>query len=64
MVIGYGPTGRTVVRLLRENDVVPTVVELNVDTLHALKEQGIDAVYERLPGPRRSPAPDSMPRAR
>ena len=45
VVIGYGPTGRTVVRLLRENDVVPTVVELNVDTLHALKEQGIDAVY-------------------
>jgi len=45
VVIGYGPTGRTVVRLLRENDVVPTVVELNVDTWHALKEQGIDAVY-------------------
>jgi CPA2 family monovalent cation:H+ antiporter-2 len=45
VVIGYGPTGRTVVRLLRENDVVPTVIELNVDTLHALRDQGIDAVY-------------------
>jgi K+:H+ antiporter len=45
VVIGYGPTGRTVVRLLRENDVVPTVVELNVDTLRELREQGIDAVY-------------------
>ena len=40
MVIGYGPTGRTVVRLLRDNEVTPTVVELNLDTLRELKLRG------------------------
>ncbi len=45
VVVGYGPTGRTVVRLLRENDLVPTVIELNVDTVRELRDQGIDAVY-------------------
>jgi CPA2 family monovalent cation:H+ antiporter-2 len=32
LVVGYGPTGRTVSRLLRENAILPTVVELNLDT--------------------------------
>lgn len=45
VVIGYGPTGRTVVRLLRENDIAPTVVELNMDSVRALQQEGIDAVY-------------------
>jgi CPA2 family monovalent cation:H+ antiporter-2 len=45
VVIGYGPTGRTVVDLLRDNRIAPTVVELNIDTVRALREQGIDAVY-------------------
>ena len=45
VVVGYGPTGRTVTRLLSDNDVVPTVVELNMDTVRALREQGIDAIY-------------------
>ena len=33
IVIGYGPTGRTVTRLLKENGIAPTVVELNIDTV-------------------------------
>ena len=45
VVIGYGPTGRTVTRLLRENGIAPTIVELNVDTVRALKREGIAAVY-------------------
>ena len=45
VVIGYGPTGRAVVRLLRENGIAPTVVELNMDTVRALRQDGIDAVY-------------------
>ena len=45
VVIGYGPTGRTVVRLLRDNGIVPTVVELNMDTVRALRQDGIDAIY-------------------
>ncbi len=45
VVIGYGPTGRNVVRLLRENGVAPTVVELNMDAVRALREEGVDAIY-------------------
>lgn len=45
VVIGYGPTGRTVVRLLRENGIEPTVVELNMDTLRELRSDGVDAIY-------------------
>ena len=45
IVIGYGPTGRTVTRLLRENGISPTVVELNMDTVRQLRQSGISAVY-------------------
>jgi CPA2 family monovalent cation:H+ antiporter-2 len=45
VVVGYGPTGRTVSRLLRENGVSPTVVELNIDTVRTLRDEGISAVY-------------------
>ena len=45
IVIGYGPTGRTVMRLLRENGIAPTVIELNIDTVRRLRQEGISAVY-------------------
>jgi CPA2 family monovalent cation:H+ antiporter-2 len=45
VVVGHGPVGRTVCRLLRENDIEPTVIEMNVDTVRALREQGVPAVY-------------------
>jgi monovalent cation:H+ antiporter-2, CPA2 family len=45
VIVGYGPSGRTVTRLLRENDVEPSVIELNVETVRALKNDGIHAVY-------------------
>ena len=45
VVVGYGPTGRTVVRLLRENGIVPTIVDLNMDTVRALRQDGVTAVY-------------------
>jgi len=45
VVIGVGPTGRTVVRLLRDNGIAPTVVDLNMDAIRALREEGIDAIY-------------------
>jgi CPA2 family monovalent cation:H+ antiporter-2 len=45
VVVGYGPTGRTVTRLLSENGIEPTVVELNIDSIRALREQGVRAVY-------------------
>lgn len=45
VLIGYGPTGRTVARLLKENGIEPTVIEINIDTVRELREQGVDAVY-------------------
>jgi CPA2 family monovalent cation:H+ antiporter-2 len=45
IVIGHGPTGRTVTRLLRENGISPTVVELNVNVVRELRDQGVSAVY-------------------
>ena len=45
VVVGYGPVGQTVTRLLRDNDIVPTVIELNRDAVRRLREAGIAAVY-------------------
>jgi CPA2 family monovalent cation:H+ antiporter-2 len=45
LVVGYGPTGRTVSRLLRENAILPTVVDLNLDTVREIRDAGGSAVY-------------------
>lgn len=45
VVVGYGPVGRTVTRLLRENEIEPTVIELNLETVRRLREEGVSAVY-------------------
>ncbi|MGV3524401.1 MAG: cation:proton antiporter [Candidatus Sericytochromatia bacterium] len=45
VVVGYGPVGRTLTRLLLENGIRPTVIELNPDTVKQLQELGIAAVY-------------------
>jgi CPA2 family monovalent cation:H+ antiporter-2 len=45
VVIGYGPVGRTVARLLRQNDVTPTIVDLNIDTVQRLRAEGQPAIY-------------------
>jgi len=45
IVVGFGPVGETLSRLLRENDIEPTLVEMNLDTVHRLRNQGIPAVY-------------------
>jgi monovalent cation:H+ antiporter-2, CPA2 family len=45
VVVGYGPVGRTLARLLRENEVEPTVIELNHETVQELRGQGLSAIY-------------------
>ena len=45
IVVGHGPTGRALVRLLTDNGITPTVVELSMDAIRALREAGVDAVY-------------------
>ncbi|WP_425615219.1 cation:proton antiporter [Anatilimnocola sp. NA78] len=45
VVIGYGPVGRTLCRLLQENGIEPTVIEMNLQTVRQLREEGMRAVY-------------------
>jgi CPA2 family monovalent cation:H+ antiporter-2 len=45
VVVGGGPIGRTVVRLLAENGIQPTVIDLNLETVRGLQKEGVDAVY-------------------
>jgi CPA2 family monovalent cation:H+ antiporter-2 len=45
VIVGYGPVGRSLVRMLMENGIEPHVVELNLDTVHRLRDDGIHAVY-------------------
>jgi CPA2 family monovalent cation:H+ antiporter-2 len=45
LIVGYGPTGRTVARLLEESGIEPTVIDLNIDTIRALRQEGVDGIY-------------------
>lgn len=45
IVIGYGPVGRTVARLLSHNGVVPTIIEMNLETVRRLRDEKIAAIY-------------------
>jgi len=45
LVIGYGPTGRTVSRLLRENAILPTIVDLTLAAVHEVRDAGGSAIY-------------------
>jgi CPA2 family monovalent cation:H+ antiporter-2 len=45
IVIGYGPVGQRVSTILRESDVQPVVVDLNVDTISNLVSEGHPAIY-------------------
>jgi CPA2 family monovalent cation:H+ antiporter-2 len=45
VVVGYGPVGRTLTRLFRDNDIEPTIVEMNLETVQKLRAQGVPAVY-------------------
>jgi CPA2 family monovalent cation:H+ antiporter-2 len=45
VIVGYGPVGRTLVRLLRDNAVEPAVIELNLNTVQRLRKDGVAAVY-------------------
>lgn len=45
IVIGYGPVGRTLSKILLHFGVVPTVVDLNVDTIQRLRSIGREGVF-------------------
>jgi CPA2 family monovalent cation:H+ antiporter-2 len=45
IVIGYGPVGRTVRKILVEYEALVTVIELNLDTARQLRAEGAQVVY-------------------
>jgi CPA2 family monovalent cation:H+ antiporter-2 len=45
IVVGYGPIGRLVTRILRERGIAPTVIEMNIETYRKLQAEGVNAVY-------------------
>jgi CPA2 family monovalent cation:H+ antiporter-2 len=45
IVVGYGPVGQTVTQLLLDNEILPTVIELNLDTVRRLRTFDVRAIY-------------------
>ena len=45
VVVGYGPVGRTLTRLLRENGIETTIIEMNLTTVRRLRDEGVSAFY-------------------
>jgi CPA2 family monovalent cation:H+ antiporter-2 len=45
VVVGYGPIGQTMTRLLRERGIEATIIEMNVETVRSLRREGQRAVY-------------------
>jgi len=45
IIVGYGPVGQTVVRLLQQHEIEPTVIDLNIDVVRKLRESGVRAIY-------------------
>ena len=45
VIVGYGPIGQFVARILRQYGIEPTVIEMNIDTMRTLRAAGYPAVY-------------------
>jgi CPA2 family monovalent cation:H+ antiporter-2 len=45
VIIGFGPVGRTLKRLLSDNEIDSTIIEMNHGTVRELQEQGHAVVY-------------------
>jgi CPA2 family monovalent cation:H+ antiporter-2 len=45
IVVGYGPVGRSVLRLLRDADLATVVIDMNMDTVSELTAQGVLAIF-------------------
>jgi CPA2 family monovalent cation:H+ antiporter-2 len=45
VVIGYGPVGRTVSRILNDNKIEVVVIDMNIDTVQQLLAEGKQAIF-------------------
>lgn len=45
VLVGYGPVGRILGRILRENNIEVVVIDMNLDTVQTLRAEGRPAVF-------------------
>lgn len=45
VVVGYGPVGETITRIFKRANIHPVIIDMNVDTIAFLHENGIEAVF-------------------
>ncbi len=45
VVVGYGPVGKTITRIFKEAGIHPVIIDMNVDTIAFLHENGTEAVF-------------------
>jgi CPA2 family monovalent cation:H+ antiporter-2 len=45
IVVGYGPVGRDVTRALKQQNITPVILEMNIDTVNSLSSQGYFTVF-------------------
>ncbi len=45
VIVGHGPVGRTLTRLLQEQGIEPAIVEMNLATVQQLRAAGLKAFY-------------------
>lgn len=45
IIVGYGPVGRTLARLLSDNGIAPTIIEMNHANLAVIRQAGLHGVF-------------------
>jgi len=45
IVVGYGPVGRTLSRILKDFGIEPTIIDMNIETVKKLNDGGLKAVF-------------------
>jgi CPA2 family monovalent cation:H+ antiporter-2 len=45
IIVGHGPTGKTLANILRDNRFSPVVVDLNIETIQRLRDAGTSGVH-------------------
>ena len=45
IIVGYGPVGQTLTQLLRKNNISPTIIEMNIETVDHLRSRHISVMY-------------------
>ena len=45
VVVGYGPVGQTITSIFKESGIHPVIIDMNVDTITFLYENGMEAVF-------------------